>query len=83
MYDDCAECTRLWRKYAVATAEHITIENRFKRASSACDAAAVAVLTTECESAADARKEARQDLLVHEENAHGMYAVEAELEWRR
>ncbi len=70
MFNLCKECDRLWRKYAVATAEHILSTDRLKKAIAALDAERIFELMQKVEAAEAVRRQARLAIQHHELSAH-------------
>lgn len=69
--EKCAECVRLWRAYANATANHVTLENRLRDVAIKQPwESAVRNLTLSVEAAARLREQARDAIATHEETAH-------------
>jgi hypothetical protein len=67
---DCTECARLWEEYAKATAEFFRVDDRSKRAALMRDVEAMARLLIECETAANARADARALFQKHRTTSH-------------
>jgi hypothetical protein len=67
---DCPECQWLWHEYSVATADHITLENKLGVAALAHDEEPVSELAPEVEAAVVRRSEARRAIRAHEAAAH-------------
>ena len=68
--EKCAECVRLWRLYATATADHIGLQNKLREVA-ATQLWESADLALTIEGAERAREEARDAIRTHEETAHG------------
>jgi len=62
----CPECDRLWREYASATTEHVTLVGKLNAAVARKDAEAVKRLELEVETAHASRDSIRQQVLQHE-----------------
>ena len=69
MFADCAECQKLWREYARATAQHVTVEGELDVAART-HGAGRSGLTGEVERAAEARALARKAIRLHESSVH-------------
>jgi len=68
----CAECVRLWRLYATATANHVKLEKRLREvAVEQLRESSVRSLTVSIDAAARVRERVRDALRAHEEVAHG------------
>jgi hypothetical protein len=70
MVEDCMDCRRLWQDYAEATRNHLRVENKLKTAVLKHDHDVVTSLTGHCETAAEARRVARDAVRRHEVDAH-------------
>ena len=68
--NDCPTCTLLWRDYAAATHAHIGIESKLDLARLKYDHEAIQRLLPAAQSAADLRRGLRQQIGVHEREAH-------------
>ena len=71
MVENCAECVRLWRLYANATADHITLENRLREVAAKQPwESAVHNLRVSVQAAARLRQQAGDAIRTHEEIEH-------------
>jgi hypothetical protein len=66
----CAECQRLWHEYSVATAEHISLDNKLSIAALRHDEATVRDLAPDVEAAVMRRSAAREAIKAHEASVH-------------
>ena len=70
--EKCAECVRLWRVYANATANHVTLEQKLRDVATKQPwESAVRNLTLSVGAAARVREQARDAIRTHEAIAHG------------
>jgi hypothetical protein len=75
VYQDCAECEELWKRYGIATSAHIQRESRLRLAALQEDHSQIEALTRETERAEKTRRELRESILRHEEShRHGLAA---------
>ena len=64
--DDCAECTRLWDRFAQASAELVQlVEDKYST-----DKRAHSLLDQSIRQAIEKRQQAKQDILSHERDMH-------------
>ena len=66
----CSECDRMWRQYAFATAEHLTLIRKREAAIAADDPETEAMLAAEIAPAERRRQRCREDIRVHEAEQH-------------
>jgi hypothetical protein len=67
---DCAECTRRWDTFAVATMRHLKAKGSLDIATYSHDSEAIALLAVPVNHAATRRLEAEQALRHHQQQAH-------------
>jgi hypothetical protein len=68
--DDCEECDALWKRYSETVMEHIQISSKLQVATLSHDSEALKTLEALAQTAEQARKSARHDILAHEALAH-------------
>jgi len=69
--EQCAECVRLWRAYASATADHLGLEEKLRKITTKEPwESAIRSLTLAVEAAARLREQARDAIRTHEEIGH-------------
>lgn len=67
--EPCAECVRLWRAYAKATADHVGLQNKLREVA-VTQLWESADLTLAVAAAVRLREQARDAIRTHEEVAH-------------
>jgi hypothetical protein len=68
MYTGCEECREVWRKYSIATAIHVQLDNKLRFAALQNDFALIETLTRETEGAEKTRNELRGSIRKHEDS---------------
>jgi hypothetical protein len=74
MFNNCSKCGDLWREFADATAEHLAVANRLKRAVLESDYEAIRALREQEQVAFDRKAKLRDAIRKHDTDVHGIMA---------